>query len=232
MIGGAPATSGCSMACKGNATEYCGGSNRLNMYQFGTVSSTSSASQSSTPTSSTSSSSTAQSTPTSPSSNTAAPSSTSTTSTASSASSSATGLPSGWSYRGCYVDNANGRILLKPQPGSTTMTIEKCVGACVTAGYSVAGVEYARSVPIMLISVVGTNEQRSECFCGNAIVNGGSLAASDSQCNMNCGGNAAEKCGAGSRMSVYAIGPLITYPIPSVQTTGLPGKWEYKGCIS
>ncbi|OXV07564.1 hypothetical protein Egran_04670, partial [Elaphomyces granulatus] len=31
--GGAPATSGCTMACNGNATEFCGGSWRLNLYQ-------------------------------------------------------------------------------------------------------------------------------------------------------------------------------------------------------
>ncbi|MCJ1476788.1 hypothetical protein MMC13_005457 [Lambiella insularis] len=31
--GSIPASSGCSMLCSGNALEYCGGSNRLNMYQ-------------------------------------------------------------------------------------------------------------------------------------------------------------------------------------------------------
>lgn len=134
------------MTCKGNATEYCGGSNRLNVYQFGTVSSTSSTSQSSTSPSTASPSSTAQSAKTSATSNIAASSSISPTSTSSSAgaSSTATGLPSGWSYKGCYVDNANGRILLNGQPGSATQTIEKCVTACQAAGYSVAGLEYAK----------------------------------------------------------------------------------------
>ncbi|KAI4254185.1 MAG: hypothetical protein LQ352_003232 [Teloschistes flavicans] len=49
---------------------------------------------------------------------------------------------------------------------------------------------------------------------------------------MNCAGNPAEKCGAGSRMSIFAIGNLTTYAVPVTQKTGLPGKWEYQGCIS
>lgn len=34
QFGGAPATDGCTMACKGNSAELCGGSNRLNAYTF------------------------------------------------------------------------------------------------------------------------------------------------------------------------------------------------------
>jgi len=32
--GGAPATSGCDMLCNGNSSEYCGGGNRLNVYNY------------------------------------------------------------------------------------------------------------------------------------------------------------------------------------------------------
>lgn len=35
--GGMPATSGCNMLCAGNRTEYCGGPNRLNLYEFEAV---------------------------------------------------------------------------------------------------------------------------------------------------------------------------------------------------
>lgn len=52
-------------------------------------------------------------------------------------------LPAGWTYKGCYVDNANGRILINQQPDDTQLTVEKCVAACKTAGYSVAGMEYS-----------------------------------------------------------------------------------------
>lgn len=35
---GAPATSGCNMACQGNSTTLCGGADRLNVYNFtGTI---------------------------------------------------------------------------------------------------------------------------------------------------------------------------------------------------
>ncbi|KAL9604640.1 MAG: hypothetical protein Q9219_000360 [cf. Caloplaca sp. 3 TL-2023] len=63
-------------------------------------------------------------------------------STTSSASSSATGLPSGWTYKGCYVDNAYGRILIAGKGTSSTQTVEKCVAACQSANYIVAGMEY------------------------------------------------------------------------------------------
>ncbi|KAI4286828.1 MAG: hypothetical protein L6R35_003921 [Caloplaca aegaea] len=95
------------------------------------------------------------------------------------------------------------------------MTIEKCVSACVTLGYKVAGLEFG-----------------NECFCGSAIVNGGALATAETQCSMNCGGNPSQKCGAGSRMSVYALGDLTIYPVPEIQKTDLPGKWAYKGCLA
>ncbi|KAI4190389.1 MAG: hypothetical protein L6R41_000841 [Letrouitia leprolyta] len=209
LNGGAAAASGCTAACKGNATEYCGGSNRLNVYQFGTVSTTSSAATSSS----------TQSTSQSSSSSIAATSSSSTTSLSSSSSSSsavssATGIPAGWQYKGCYVDNANGRVIPNGQPASQTNSVAQCVNACQTAGYTVAGMEYG-----------------IECFCGNALYNGPALVA-DSQCSMNCPGNAAQKCGAGSRLSVYATGNLTVYPVPKAQSTNLPGKWEYQGCVA
>ncbi|KAL8943818.1 MAG: hypothetical protein Q9216_000811 [Gyalolechia sp. 2 TL-2023] len=126
----------------------------------------------------------------------------------------ATGLPSGWEYKGCYVDNANGRVIPNAQPASQLNTVARCVNACQTAGYVVAGMEFG-----------------SECYCGNAAFNGPALVA-DSQCSMKCPGNPAEKCGAGARLSVYASGNLTVYPVPKAQSADLPGKWEYKGCIS
>lgn len=95
------------MACNGNATENCGGSNRLNVYQSGNV-------------------------------NPSTPTSTTTTTTPNAP----TGLPAGWSYIGCHIDNANGRILINAQPGDPQLTVGKCASACVTAGYTVAGMEF------------------------------------------------------------------------------------------
>lgn len=83
-------------------------------------------------------------------------------------------------------------------------------------------------------------EYGTECFCGNEIINGGKLAAADTECSMNCAGNAQQKCGAGNRMSIYYTngGPLPfasstpTPPATKAQTTGLPGSWTYQGCLT
>ena len=98
-------------------------------------------------------------------------------------------LPSGWTYQGCYIDNANGRILNVQKPDSKTLTIESCVSTCASGGYVVAGMEYG-----------------AQCFCGNGIANGGALASSDTQCNMACSGNSKETCGAGVSIFSQASG--------------------------
>ncbi|CAF9930825.1 MAG: hypothetical protein HETSPECPRED_007720 [Heterodermia speciosa] len=128
---------------------------------------------------------------------------------------SATSLPSGWAYKGCYVDNANGRILNTQKPDSQTLTIESCVAACVASGYKVAGMEYS-----------------TQCFCGNSITNGGVLANAETDCNTACAGNNKEQCGGGNRMSIYARGDLAVSAPPAAQKAGLPGSWTYKGCIT
>ena len=189
------------MTCNGNSSEYCGGGNRLNVYQLGTstgaVSSINNVGGGS---------STAIDVPTK---TTALASSTASVVTA------ASGLPSGWVYKGCYVDNANGRILANTQPDNTQLTVESCTTACSKAGYSVAGMEYS-----------------TQCFCGNAIIQGGAPASSDTDCGMSCGGNSAEKCGGPNRMSIYSNGTLVTLAPPVPQKSGLPGSWTYQGCLS
>ena len=213
--GGGPAPdgfSGCNMPCNGNSSEFCGGPYRLDMYQApGT------GAQPISKSSSTSSPSTAA-----PSSTKVVPSVTSsaaikiTSSTASPTSTSpstTSGLPSGWQYKGCYIDNANGRVLPFQLPDNSSLTVESCVQSCYQLGYSVAGAEYS-----------------TQCFCGNAIYAGGVLASSDTDCNMPCGGNAKEMCGAGNRLSTYSNATLKTYQPAVVQTSGLPGSWTYDGC--
>lgn len=133
--GGGPApdgNAGCSFLCSGNSSEVCGGSNRLNMYEYinsdGTVSST------------------------------APTSSSGTTSTGGNTSPAATpepvtsGLPSGWQYSACYVDNTGARILPVQEPNNDTLTVEGCIGICSSAGYTVAGLEYSQRKPFLLPS--------------------------------------------------------------------------------
>lgn len=33
-------------------------------------------------------------------------------------------------------------------------------------------------------------------------------------------------------MTIFAIGNLTVLDVPVAQKTNLPGKWEYKGCLS
>ena len=187
---------GCNMLCNGNSSEYCGGPNRLDMYTLGAVAATST-------------------TTTTTSATTTPPASSTASSTVSTGTGSATGLPSGWSYQGCYVDGTNGRILANQEPDSQTNTIEACTSTCAGLGYSVSGVEYG-----------------VQCFCGNDITNGGVLAPEDTDCNDACAGNSKEICGGGNRISIYSDGPVQVLQPPAPQTTGLPGSWTYSGCIT
>jgi len=128
----------------------------------------------------------------------------------------ATGLPSGWAYDGCYVDGANGRILLNQQNDNQDLTIESCINTCAGLGYSVAGMEYS-----------------VQCFCDH-FIRYAAANASESACDMLCGGSegSEEKCGAGDIMSVYSMGNLTVYQPPTVQITDLPGNWTYMGCLT
>jgi hypothetical protein len=187
------------MPCNGNSEEICGGPNRLSTYQFG---------NGTLPTSS------------------ATPSPAATTSSVPLP----TDLPSNWTYQGepfhfdlfacskywtgCWIDNANGRVMNTQLPDDSSLTVQSCIAKCSNAGYSVAGMEYA-----------------SQCFCDNYL-RMGATNASDSDCNMACAGNSAEKCGAGNRLSVYSNSSLTVYPVPSPQKTNLTGSWNYTGCLA
>lgn len=126
----------------------------------------------------------------------------------------ATGFPTGWVTQGCWVDGVDGRILSYQQPDQAENTLQLCVTTCAGLGYTIAGAEYG-----------------VECFCDNYIYNGGALAANQGDCDMECPGDTAEDCGAGNRLSIYAIGTPKVYAPPAPQTSGLPANWAYSGCL-
>lgn len=172
--------SGCDMTCAGNSSEYCGGPDRLNLYNYtGTL--------------------------------------TTTENTGSGTGSEffvTPNLSGNWTYSGCYVDNANGRVL-GDELDSSSMTVESCTAHCTADNFTIAGLEYS-----------------TQCFCGNELIDGATKAP-DSDCNMACGGNASEACGAGNRLSVYSSTGIITIlHVPTVLESGLPGQWVYQGCLS
>ncbi|KIP01604.1 hypothetical protein PHLGIDRAFT_38239 [Phlebiopsis gigantea 11061_1 CR5-6] len=133
------------------------------------------------------------------------------------------GLPAGWTCSaglaartgslGAHRDNAFGRVFTLELPDNSGLTIESCIASCAAQGFSVAGAEFA-----------------VQCFCGNELVNG-AVTAPDSDCNQACGGSATEACGGPNRLSVYSTGTITALPVPTVQTTGLPGAWQYVGCL-
>ena len=114
-------------------------------------------------------------------------------------------FPSGWAYGGCYDDLfPDGRILSVKQPYNSNLTVQACVWSCFGLGYSIAGLE-----------------DRRQCFCGNAILNGGTLADSDSECNTPCTGNGTEMCGASNKLSMYSNRTLTASQSAAVQSSEL-----------
>ncbi|KAL7928405.1 glycoside hydrolase family 55 protein [Trichoderma chlorosporum] len=98
----------------------------------------------------------------------------------------------GWNFRGCYTDSVNARALIAESVpnGPSSMTIEACQSVCKSLGYVLAGLEFA-----------------DECYCGNSLANGATIAPDgNAQCNMACAGNAAETCGGSNRLDIYSFG--------------------------
>ncbi|KAG7293052.1 hypothetical protein NEMBOFW57_003098 [Staphylotrichum longicolle] len=121
-----------------------------------------------------------------------------------------TGLPAGWTYQGCWIEGKQGRALPYQVPDSQANSPSTCANACLAAGYSISGTEYG-----------------VQCFCGNAIYNGG-VKTVESDCSVACPGAPTQKCGAGDRLSIVSNGTPQSYappaPIPTV------GDWKYVGC--
>ncbi|KAL2154832.1 hypothetical protein VTH82DRAFT_3508 [Thermothelomyces myriococcoides] len=122
----------------------------------------------------------------------------------------ATDYPEGWSDHGCWIDGKQGRILPYQVPDSQTNTRAECANACAEAGYIVSGTEYA-----------------VQCFCGDAIHNGG-VETDEADCSTPCPGNPDETCGAGDRLNIVSRGPpkIFAPPAPIEKI----GGWEYQGC--
>ncbi|KAK7017651.1 galactose oxidase [Favolaschia claudopus] len=178
--GGAPLMlADCNMPCAGNTSEFCGGPNRLTVFNY-----------------------TGDDLP--------APPVGGGGGGEGGATAIATDLPSPWAYVGCFVDNANGRVLTV-EIDSLNMTMESCVSTCDAQNFTIAGGEFS-------------------CFCGNELIDG-AVPAPNSDCNLACGGNSTS-CGAGNRLSIYSTSPNITIlPVPIPQNSSL-GAWSYQGCLA
>jgi hypothetical protein len=104
-------------------------------------------------------------------------------------------------------DNAHGRILNTEQPDDANLTVESCIAFCQSGNFSLAGMEFgvqccelnpcqtqpqpSIDASCTLFSHGGMHMAYYFCFpvCDNDVINGGSLASADTDCDMGCGGN-------------------------------------------
>ncbi|KAI1279043.1 WSC domain-containing protein [Xylaria sp. FL0933] len=127
-----------------------------------------------------------------------------------------TALPAGWTSQGCWQDGPNGRIMPTYQaPDSDQLTPQSCAVLCNSMGYIISGTEYYK-----------------QCFCSNAIYNGGVESPDTTKCNTPCSGNSAVNCGGPGYLTIYSKGTPKTFQPPVVQTSGLNGTWTYQGCYN
>ncbi|KAK6220804.1 hypothetical protein LQW54_001722 [Pestalotiopsis sp. IQ-011] len=126
-----------------------------------------------------------------------------------------TGFPKGWTSQGCWLDGPNGRIIPTYQdPDNQMLTPQSCAQTCFSKGYNVSGTEYY-----------------AQCFCGNAIYNGGKASPDQTKCNTPCSGDGQLMCGDAGYLSIVSNGAPPTFQPPVTQTSGLNNTWTYQGCF-
>ncbi|KAI0791235.1 copper radical oxidase [Abortiporus biennis] len=104
----------CNMPCIGNSSEFCGGPDRINVYNFtGTLPHP----------------------PTPPAGGGPAGPVVVFPVTE--------GLLAPWAYAACYVDNAHGRIFATELPDNQNLTVESCIQTCSAQNTTVAGMEFS-----------------------------------------------------------------------------------------
>ncbi|KAL6831798.1 WSC domain-containing protein [Trichoderma camerunense] len=113
----------CSMTCNGNSTEFCGGPNRLNVYQLKKLATTTSVPATTVPatTASATSSTTSIATPTGP---------------------AIKKSVRGYTYQGCWEEPPNDRVIIAQMYANDSMTLESCADFC--KGFTYFGTEYGR----------------------------------------------------------------------------------------
>ncbi|KAI5477385.1 WSC and DUF1996 domain containing protein [Pseudohyphozyma bogoriensis] len=197
----------CGYACKGNGTQYCGGSNAFDLYTRNSTTVVTSSSTTSTQVS-TSTSVAASVTTT-----------TTATSTSSSASPSSTALVGkvttnpAWTYSNCMADLVNSARSL-PYTLTNDGTASGCLDECAAAGYAVCGLSY-----------------HGECYGGAALSSASTVLAA-SKCAMTCTNDASETCGGSAALDVYLSTTVAPLTYPSSPNGAVSTKWEYDACYS
>ncbi|KAL8933990.1 MAG: hypothetical protein Q9211_005469, partial [Gyalolechia sp. 1 TL-2023] len=213
--GNSPATTQCNMVCNANQLEYCGGPNRLNMYQKGiATTSSSSATSTTSKTSSRSSSATTMRMPTTSQTTTTSRTSTSTgqttltskTSTSTISSKTSTSTTSTKTSTSTTSSKTSGPTIV---PGNVNFSYTGCYTEA-TSGRALAKLAAANdsmTVEICLSAcsqnVYAGIEYGRECWCGDTLASTSVPAAAESECSKVCPGNTSQICGAGNRLTLY-----------------------------
>jgi hypothetical protein len=202
-------TDGCTMVCAGDSAHFCGGPNRLNVYDYkgflGAGPSTTSTQTTST---------------------TNAASTTTTTTAKSTA--------TGWSLLGCYTDAVGARALsvggVTPG-GPSAMTPELCKAACQSQGYTLAGVEYADEC------YCDNKIENGQGPAPDGAV-GCNMACAGNAAEICGGANRIDvyQFGTGAVSTASTTGTKTTTTSASTSTgtgsaTGIPKTWKYDGCF-
>ncbi|KAH7003124.1 WSC domain-containing protein, partial [Fusarium venenatum] len=222
----------CGMLCNGNSSEYCGGPNRLNVYQLNSAysaslpTSLSTSSSSSSTSSSTSTSSSISSTSTSTSTfSTLSSTSTGTSRTTSTTSSTSTSSTSSTASRATSTSTTSSTTS-SAKPVATGPSISDTIGTWSFQG--------CWAEPLFLIRALSSKttssndmdldacaafctgytyfgaENGRDCYCGNFLNIGSYQALNQKDCSATCPGDKTQYCGGTQRLQLYKAGKPAT----------------------
>jgi hypothetical protein len=121
----------------------------------------------------------------------------------------------GYVFVDCWTEGTGARALGDAAFAYDEMTLESCMANCT--GFDYWATEYGR-----------------ECYCGNSL-HSSSTEAPAEECNMVCGGDPTEFCGAGNRLELYSTTATRTTsatPTPTASLARKPtvGDYTFVGC--
>lgn len=121
----------------------------------------------------------------------------------------------GYVFVDCWTEGTGARALGGAAFAYDEMTLESCMTNCT--GFDYWATEYGR-----------------ECYCGNSL-HSSSTEAPVEECNMVCGGDPTEFCGAGNRLELYSTTATRTTsatptPTGSLAVKPTVGDYTFVGC--
>ncbi|KAN0132716.1 hypothetical protein V8E53_009387, partial [Lactarius tabidus] len=116
-------------------------------------------------------------------------------------------------------DNARRYVFQTVFSDSQNVTVESCTTSCASQNLTLAKLEHG-----------------VQCFCGNRPIIDGASNVSDLDCKSGHNSNKVEERDGLNRVSIYILSIRASNSsvsvVPTVQTTNLPGQWQYSRCIA